>query len=197
MDEVNACTRESSMVSGPEMDSEIIKAIPQIRKKGKRPWLEKISLQIQKEGISCEHSEIEHAIQRLEQNGKIEDRGKDGNTSYFLRDSKEESIKTNKKAALGNSTGLAPYSEFVQLRETLISLRKIIDENITLRNRNTEKNLKEEIMLLRKENDPLRNYIMRKDLLIKSFEKEEESRKDDSSFQLPKRSAMHVRDIGR
>ena len=43
-------------------------------------------------------------------------------------------------------------------------------------------------MLLRKENDSLKNDIRRKDLLIKSFENMEESRKDDRSFQLPKRS---------
>ena len=71
--------------------------------------------------LSFEQSEIQHAVQRLEQNGKIEDRGKDGKTSYFLRDSKEESKKTNKIAAMGNSTGLTPYSEFVELRETVLS----------------------------------------------------------------------------
>ena len=188
MAQVNECTAESSSVSVPEMDLEIIRIIPQIRKKGKRPWLDTILLQMQKEGKSWEQSEIEHAIQCLEHTGKIEDRGKHGKTSYFLRDSNEESNKTNKNAAMRNSTGLTPYSEFVELRETVLSLRKIIDENIILKNRNTEKDLKEEIMLLRKEIDSLKNDIRRKDLLIKSFESVEESRKDDRSFQLPKRS---------
>ncbi len=73
-------------MSAPEIDSEIIKAI-QIRKKGKRPWLDTILLQNKKEGISCDDSEIECAIQRLQRNGKIEDPGKDGKTSHFLRDS--------------------------------------------------------------------------------------------------------------
>ena len=80
MAKVNECTTESSSISVPEMDLEIIRDIPRIRKKGKRPSLVTILLQIQKEGISCEQSEIQHAIQRLEQNGKIEDRGKDGKT---------------------------------------------------------------------------------------------------------------------
>ena len=78
--------------------------------------------------------------------------------------------------------------KFVELRETILSLRKIINEKNILKNRDTEKDLKEEIMLLRKENDFLKNDIRRKDLLIKSFENMEESRKDDRSFQLPKRS---------
>ncbi len=50
--------------------------------------------------------------------------------------------------------------------------------------------MKEEITVLRKENESLRNEIQQKDLLIKSFERDDSSQnKDNLCFQIPKRTA--------
>ncbi len=46
-----------------ELESEVIKAIPEIRKKWKRPWLDTILLHFKKESISSDDEKIECAIQ--------------------------------------------------------------------------------------------------------------------------------------
>ena len=59
-----------------ELESEVIKAIPEIRKKGKNTWLYTILLHFKKESISSDNEKIAHAIPGLLQNGKIEERVK-------------------------------------------------------------------------------------------------------------------------
>ena len=84
-----------------------------------------------------------------------------------------------------------PYEEFILLRtqvETLLKATKSNHGNNVVKQSEKEKELREELLLLKKENESLKNEIRRKDLLINSMEKTEKTEKPDTSeFQFPRR----------
>ena len=69
--------------------------------------------------------------------------------------------------------------------ETLLKATKSNHDNNVVKQSEKEKELREELSLLKKENESLKNEIRRKDLLINSIEKTE--RPDTSEFQFPRR----------
>ena len=89
------------------------------------------------------------------------------------------------------NTKCTPYEEFILLQKQVETLQKAYrsnhGNNITTQFEK-EKELKEEILLLKKENESLKNESRRKDLLINSMEKTEEPQIRE--FQFPARKKV-------
>ena len=67
------------------MEDKILKAIVDIRgKTHHRPWKATIYDHFVKEGIKCSIEEVETGLDRLVQNGLIENRGVIGKDSFFI-----------------------------------------------------------------------------------------------------------------
>ena len=198
-----------------DMDTEIMRAINEIRSKDrKRPYCSTITTKLGKKKFTCTPSEVDDALRRLVQRKRIENRGEDGEDSYFVLDISEwpelptkenNNAKTNDKIAV-EAIKYTPLSEFLALKQQVESLRKAVEDkngvarniismeshgvarNIISRSRDLE--LKEEIALLKKENESLRNEIRRKDLIIESLQTVDtnpnnECGKHDSFLPLP------------
>ena len=169
-----------------DMDTEVITAINEIRTKDrKRPYCSTITTKLGKRKITCTSNEVDDALRRLVQRKRIENRGEDGEDSYFVLDisewpelptKKNANDKTNDTIAV-ETVKYTPLSEFLSLKQQVESLRKSVKEkNEFTRNsisRSKELELKEEISLLKKENESLRNEIRRKNLVIESFQSDD------------------------
>ena len=165
------------------MDTKIISAINEIRGKDrKRPYCSMITTKLGKKKFTCTSREVDDALRRLMKRKQIENRGEDGEDSYFVLDisewpelPREENTndKTNDIVAF-EAVKCTSLSEFLSLKEQVGSLMKAVEEkNEFTRNsisRRKDLELKVEISLLKKENESLRNEIRRKDLVIESFQ---------------------------
>ena len=180
---VRPIRRDGKETKSWDMDAEIITAINEIRSKDrKRPYCSTITTKLGKKKFTCTPNEIDEALRRLVQRKRIENRGEDGEDSYFVLDISEwpelptkenTSDKTNDIIAV-EAIERTPLSEFLSLKQQVESLRKVVEyRNGVARNnisRNSDLELKEEIALLKKENESLRNEIRRKDLIIESLQ---------------------------
>ena len=73
-----------------DMDIEVITAITEIRAKvRKRPYCSTITTKLGRKKFSRTSSEFDGALRRLVQRKKIENRGEDGEDSYFVLDISE------------------------------------------------------------------------------------------------------------
>ena len=73
-----------------DMDTEVITAINEIRTKDrKRPYCSTITTKLGKKKITCTSNEVDDALRRLVQRKRIENRGEDGEDSYFVLDISE------------------------------------------------------------------------------------------------------------
>ena len=91
-------------------------------------------------------------------------------------------------SCLNASAKCTPYEEFILLRtqvETLLKASRSNHGNNVGKQSEKGKELKEELLLLKKENESLKNEISRKDLFINSMEKTEKP--DTTEFQFPRR----------
>ena len=186
-----------------DMDTEIITAINEIRSKDrKRPYCSTITTKLGKKKFTYTPNEVDDALRRLVQRKRIENRGEKGEDSYFVLDISEwpelptkenTNDKTNDIIAV-EAIEYTPLSEFLSLKQQVESLRKAVeDKNGVARNnisRSRDLELKEEIALLKKENESLRNEIRRKDLIIESLQTVDtnpnnECGKHDSLLPLP------------
>ena len=122
-----------------DMDTEIMRAINEIRSKDrKRPYCSTITTKLGKKKFTCTPSEVDDALRRLVQRKRIENRGEDGEDSYFVLDISEwpelptkenNNAKTNDKNAV-EAIKYTPLSEFLALKQQVESLRKAVeDEN--------------------------------------------------------------------
>lgn len=71
------------------IDCEIIKAISEIREKKKRPCEDTMITHSEKKGLAVEHRGVTSALIRMEEARVIENRTKNGEDSYFVRNSDE------------------------------------------------------------------------------------------------------------
>eukprot|EP00794_Sanderia_malayensis_P014877 gene14877-16423_t len=166
------------------MDEKILKAITDIRSKNDhRPCKLTIRDYFLKEGFDDSAEDIELGLNRLAQNGLIENRGAIGKDSFFiLEESKSQSSKVNNSQQTedGNESNKASeeeeedknktrytlFSDFLSLRAKVEILVKAYEGS----QGTNESDLKQEITLLKKENESLRNELRRKDLLISNIE---------------------------
>eukprot|EP00112_Aurelia_sp_Birch-Aquarium-sp1_P022410 Seg6307.1 transcript_id=Seg6307.1/GoldUCD/mRNA.D3Y31 product="hypothetical protein" protein_id=Seg6307.1/GoldUCD/D3Y31 len=167
-----------------DMDTKIINAINEMRAKDrKRPYCSTITTKLGKKKFTCTPSEVDDALGSLVQQKRIENRGEDGDDSYFVLDTSEwpelprkenANNKTDNVIAV-ESTKYTPLSEFLSLKQQVELLRTVVEnkDEVTRARSNLNRRdleLKEEISLLKKENESLRNEIRRKDLMIESFQ---------------------------
>ena len=146
------------------MEDKILKAIIDIRcKTHHRPWKTTIYDHLVKEGIKCSIKEVEASLSRLEQNGLIENRGTIGKDSFFILDApkasqvnncKENDSKEREEATIKYT----PYSDFISLRAKVEVLVKAYEVSQAAKG-TSESKLKQEILLLKKENESLRNEL--------------------------------------
>ncbi len=169
------------------MDEKILKAITDIRGKNHhRPCKQTLIEYFLKEGFDCNKEEIEVSLNRLVENGLIENRGAIGKDSFFIiEEPKRQSSKVNnsqrtedenesednseKNEEITNKTRYTLYSDFLSLRAKVEILVKAHEGSQAAKG-TSEQDLKEEIALLKKENESLRIELRRKDLLINSIE---------------------------
>ena len=144
-----------------DMDTEVITAINKIRTKDrKRSYCSTITTKLGKKKITCTSNEVDDALRRLVQRKRIENRGEDGEDSYFVLDisvwpelptKKNTNDKTNDTIAV-ETVKYTPLSEFLSLKQQVELLRKSVEEkNEFTRNsisRSKDLELKEEISLL-------------------------------------------------
>ena len=176
-----------------DMDTEVITAINEMGAKDrKRPYCSTITTKLGKKKFTCTSSEVDDALRRLVQRKRIENRGEDGEDSFFVLDISEwpelprkenANDKTNHTIAV-EAIKYTPLSEFLSLKQQVESLRKAVEEkNEFTKNsisRSKDLELKEEISLFKKENESLRNEIRRKDLVIESFLTDDTNANDES-----------------
>ena len=110
------------------------------------------------------------------QNGLIENRGAIGKDSFFILETPKASQVNNCKENYPKESDEAtikytPYSDFLSLRAKVEVLVKAYEGSQAAKG-TSESALKQEILLLKKENESLRNELRRKDLLIGSFDVE-------------------------
>ena len=154
-----------------------MKAIVDIRGKTlQRPWKTTIYDHFVKEGIKCSIEEVETSLNRLVQNDLIKNRGANGKDSFFILDAPKASqvnnCKENNPKEKDEATiKYTPYSDFISLRAKVEVLVKAYEGSQAAKG-TSESELKQEILLLKKENEALRNELRRKDLLIGCFEVE-------------------------
>lgn len=173
------------MAESNKLEVEIIKAIPEIRKSHKKPAIDTITKRFEQKSSSYNAGEITEAVERLIKRGQVENRGKNGEESLYVV---TPDIIQRPKACPCANTKCTPYEEFILLQKQVETLQKAPRSNHgnnTSKQSEKEKELKEELLLLKKENESLKNEIRRKDLLIDSMEKTEEPH--ISEFQFPKR----------
>ena len=152
------------------MEDKILKAIVDIRgKTHHRPWKTTIYDHFVKEGINCSVEEIETGLNRLTQDGLIENRGAIGKDSFFILEATKASQVNNHKHKDNDSKEkdeatikYTPYSDFLSLRAKVEVLVKAYEGSQAAKGK-SESNLKEEVKLLRKENKSLRKELRRKD----------------------------------
>ena len=159
------------------MEDKILKAIVDIRgKTHHRPWKTTIYDHFVKEGIKCSMEEVETSLNHLVQNGLIENRGAIGKDSFFILEAPQASQVNNCKENDSKEKDEAtikctPYSDFLSLRAKVEVLVKAYEGSQAAKG-TSEAELKQEILLLKKENESLRNELRRKDLLIRSLDVE-------------------------
>ena len=157
-----------------DMNDNILKAIIKIREKDKkRPCRETIYRYFIKSGLTHSISEVESGIQRLVMEGLIENRGEPGKDSLFILDGgkKDPRVTVNDEEGkeVDTSVKYTTYDEFLALRAKVEILMKAYEGTHAAKGMSNS-DLKEEIQLLRKENESLRNELRRKDILINSIE---------------------------
>ena len=177
------------MAESCKLEDEIIKAIPEIREKGhKKPTTDTIIKRFEQKNSSHKACEIKVAVERLIKRGQVENRGKNGEESLYVVT--PDTMQMPKPCPCAN-TKCTPYEEFILLQKQVETLQKAYRSNHgnnTTKQLEKEKELKEEILLLKKENESLKNEIRRKDLLINSMEKTEEPQIRE--FQFPARKKV-------
>ena len=155
-----------------DMNDNRLKAIIKIREKDKkRPCKETIYRYFIKSGLTHSISEVESGIQRLVMEGLIENRGEPGKDSLFILDGGKKDPRVNDEEGkeVDTSVKYTTYDEFLALRAKVEILMKAYEGTHAAKGMSVS-NLKEEIQLLRKENESLRNELRRKDILINSIE---------------------------
>ena len=174
------------MAESCKLEEVIIKAIPEIREKGhKKPTINTITKRLEQENCSYSEGEIKEAVERLIRRGQVENRGKNGEESLYVV---TPDVMQKPNPCPNANAKCTPYEEFILLRtqvETLLKASRSNHGNNVGKQSEKEKELKEELLLLKKENESLKNEIRRKDLLINSMEKTEKP--DTSEFQFPRR----------
>ena len=163
-----------SSVVERDMNDNVLKAIIKIREKDrKRPCKETIYRYFTKSGLTYSISELEAGLQRLVMEGQIENRGEPGKDSLFILDGvqKDSIVPVNDDEGKDVATAVkyTPYDDFLQLRAKVEILLKAYEGSHAAKG-TSHSDLKEEIQLLRKENESLRNEIRRKEILINSIQ---------------------------
>ena len=138
-----------------DMNDNILKAIIKIREKDKkRPCKETIYRYFIKSGLTHSISEVESGIQRLVMEGLIENRGEPGKDSLFILDGGEKDPRVNDEEGkeVDTSVKYTTYDEFLALCAKVEIFMKAYESTHAAKGMSIS-NFKEEIQLLRKENE--------------------------------------------
>ena len=156
---ISHATQEArrEMAESCKLENEIIKAIPEIREKGhKKPTTDTITKRLEQKNSSHKACEIKVAVERLIKRGQVENRGKNGEESLYVVT--PDIMQVPKPSQCAN-TKCTPYEEFILLQKQVETLQKAYRSNHgndTTKQFEKKKELKEEISLLKKENESLK-----------------------------------------
>ena len=160
---------------------EVMKAINEIREEKKRPCEDTIMALFEKKSIGVQRKCVTSALKQLEEAMQIENRAKNGEDVYFVLGSGKIDNGTNLRSISCNGASeFTPYTEFIKLQRTVESLKIAMEEKLELQGEptgvDTEKFLREEIALLKNENEALRKELKEKELILQSVKHVETSK---------------------
>ena len=150
-------TKKNLFTAIMNLEAELVKAIDIIcQRKRKAPNIEPIHLHLEKNKSYADNCQVMESLDELVDKGRIEDRGRNDDHSYFIINNE----------IIPDKELYVKHSEFIALHNEVEQLKNTSKDNGTSKTKTNPHELREETALLRKENESLKTELRWKDHML-------------------------------